>query len=316
MIQIQSHFAVFGIARSGNHAIIDWLYDHLEPDKCFFNNIHQENPVKNRELYYINESKFFNTTNVKKYCLNKYLHQEDALRVYKKLLQKFTLERDWKLEKDLTLPEQCRNLLLSTENFSFSKRSLERMHKAEGAFSSEISRRTAVLIIRHPANLLASRIYLTEKQKANGPRVSNVDIESVLRLWKEYAELYLNKTQLEGYDQTSYITFEEWHTSPLLRKRFLEELNIQTPERRTNLVGLYGDGSSFDDNVQSLQDVTRLPLQSRWLQLLDNDAPEFIQAKKSFISTFRKHPEVLAAAETIWGSETGRSIREKFKSLL
>lgn len=207
----------YGLKRSGNHAIIEWILDQHAGEKCcFLNNIHH-----------------------------------GALDPYTNYVQLITKEIDY--EADI---ERLRNTSKHLLVYSYEDRQHTSNPDADllsSAFQDQFektrsnylgrSRHTFdLMIIRDPFNCFASRIRLCEK---NGPKFAGIQgLEVAARNWKLLARraLELEKSPVSGQIVVNYNT---WVIDSDYRMALSRQLLGEFNDSATRKISRFGGGSSF-----------------------------------------------------------------------
>lgn len=286
-------FSVFGISRSGNHSIINWIFDSLDTDKVFFNDIRLKDSLNKRELYYVNQDKYFNEENKRIRLLNKRNVPLEAAKDIRKKNLELLDQHGWYLENEnISLPDSCKNLIVSYENHDPMVNS-EEFNFAEDSISKNIDHRIAVIIIRNPFNLIASRLMLIHHRRVNeGSLKKPINIEDVLLLWKNYANLFLNNTKIQGYDKTVYIKYDDWFFSDKYQKEISQALDLDKLTNSSEKVAFFGGGSSFDKFSPKNGKASNLKVKDRANQLLSSNDPNLRGVISEYDTLFKNHSEI------------------------
>lgn len=293
-------YTFFGIGRSGNHAVIDWVYKRLSGSKVFFNNVSDLHPLEQREMFYIQEDKFFNEENKLANQIKKYVNEKDAVATHKNRLD-LLVEDGWvKDPGNLVLPEHTDNLVISFEDVDPIKQS-EFVHRAETEITKHSEHKIALVLLRNPFNLIASRALLVHRRSlSDGIKKKPTDLEKIIELWKVYAGLVLENKQIDGYNKTIYIKYEDWFSSEPCRVELLNDLDIGSSNYDLDQkVNIFGGGSSFDGLNRGLK-ANKLNVRDRWKQLLLSNDNGLKLVADECGKLFKQHREVLELSKQIF----------------
>jgi len=203
---------VFGLARSGHHAVINWLIKNLcgvESEMKWKLDL-----LNDRGVIYINEA------NLDLEVTFKYI-KEHIEKIKYLVLSYENVDTDFTILNDRKVYDSpnCIDLPLFTE--------VEKTYR--------------IVVLRDFYNNLASRIEANDKEKVKlrDGTIFQWDInENFVNLWKKHAKSYLSLNN-------RHIKFEDWLNDENIRKKFLFE-NLQLDEMYSNEV--IGTHSSFGDN--------------------------------------------------------------------
>jgi len=288
---------VYGLMRSGNHAIIEWILGLFPGEKtCFLNNVDhgQNDPYSSARKSIIGG---FDSAD-----------PQQCQREAKKVLI-YSYEDRKHLQKTGT------PFLDSVFDPAFES--------SREDFLGPSLRRRDVLILRDPFNCFASRMAMIQDRGANG---GMRQLPEIAQNWKALARRALQLA--DGHAETEMvILFNEWIRSRDYRERIASALGGQYCEANMHRISRFGGGSSFTPNrsyrrwsggrffhylqqwiVPGRQHAEMLT--HRWKNLRDNE---------SFRSLFRD-PEILQLSEALFGEVPGtrkfvRTIISEFKHL-
>jgi len=219
---INTKLKVWGLQRSGNHAIINWIIQSTSGPTCFLNNVES-----GTDPYIGNKG-----IEVKK------INWESS----------FGISELRKAEKNLLIisyedcPLNCVKRTLNDEEFT-------------GASQKELN----VLILRDPYNFMASRCKWMEVG-AFGCKIQITDDASwqrVVNLWKDYAREYLRETKHLGTNFLA-INYNKWFKDAKYRSMLSEQLNMSSDENALKVESDQGGGSSFHSKflrIYTLRDL-------------------------------------------------------------
>lgn len=185
MSQFKNKYEIkfFGLKRSGNHAIINWLMSYFPEPVWFINCITPyTNPFTMKEKWKAVQSAYKQFRNCKIY------YEEPELKTCKKycLLLSYENFNISELKKRTLLPDQIRNKIGKSEIYK------------------------DVLLLRDPFNNLASH------WKWKGERVTLQQKGKLLKIWKIYAKEYLGETNY--LHNRVGILYNKWFTDEQYRK--------------------------------------------------------------------------------------------------
>lgn len=211
---------VYGLMRSGNHAIIEWIQQqYAGKTSCFLNNVkHGDNDPY---LSAVQRS----TTGIDRSL------DTEALRTLNKHLLIYSYEDRASLET------QDRDFISSVFQDAFDANRERYLGRSQHRFN--------VLIIRDPFNCFASRLKMLETRGSLGG-VS--DLALIVSNWKRLAEraVSLSRQPLPG---EIVINYNRW----VLDQHYRQQLSIQLlgnfNDESFDKVSFYGGGSSFTEAV-------------------------------------------------------------------
>jgi hypothetical protein len=207
---------LFGLQRSGNHAVAAWLFQQFEAPVFFFNNVsHFRDPV---------------------------LHWHAA--AVPNTVQLPTSTRAAAFLEEVRLSRKA-VLATSYENLDLRKLAGREVipNRLDAIGQSGAIRR--VVIFREFYNWFASRLRLAEIKGDN----SEIAADKILRqiaLWRVYAQEVLGKTRFLSPEPVAHILFDRWAGNIAYRRTVLEELQIFCRDNAIDHVPQVGGGSSFD----------------------------------------------------------------------
>lgn len=265
----QKEIRIFGIKRSGNHAIINWLFYQIPNKVVFLNNCYPAG--KKLRLYEgigtIN-CKGINYWDFKK----KLIFFESNPFKGQKII---AYSREDKRFNNQKLKECLKEgLIISFENRDIQKMTtmLDNDHDQLVGSSAEIF---SFIIIRDPFNLFAS-IYKKWGQEY---------LIRFIPIWKQYAQMLINPES--DFDS---ILYNQWLTDQNYRRKITEKLQIPFDDSGKDTIANFGGGSSFDGLSNQIQ-AKDLKVLSRW-QIFQDD-PDF--------RSFFQDSEIIELSEQIFG---------------
>lgn len=204
---------VVNLARSGSHALINWVIGLCSGKICFLNSVKPfGSPFENyteKELVNINEDEFYLDKN-----------------------GKFT-------KKDFLIYSYEEYPLDDVFNLEFEKNHDKYVGKSKKRFD--------VMIFRDPFNFFASRIKL-EEYGILSLRIHLVDEKSkklVMKMWKDYAKEFLGYTKYMNQNKIG-ISYNQWFLDKSYKRVLAKKFGLPFKDLKDKYVSKYGPGSSFD----------------------------------------------------------------------
>lgn len=183
-------FEIFGLSRSGHHAMTNWLIKNMCGDECEMN---WKLNIMNNGLFYINEG------NLDEELTLKYIEeQKNNIRVL--IISYENCELDYSIlndKKKYTSPLSINNK--NVQNFSQNYR---------------------IIFIRDFLNNLASRVVSNQKKLASDREGNNINWDltnKFVRQWKESAKQILTNKCL-------HLKYEDWLLSETKRDEFITKI--------------------------------------------------------------------------------------------
>ncbi|HEX2256803.1 MAG TPA: hypothetical protein VHG92_08920 [Afifellaceae bacterium] len=199
---------IVGMARSGNHAIIDWILNQLPGQWCFLNCVepstspfHTARPIGDGDAEFRSTVPGFD------------LAAEQAGRL---------------TPKDAVLFSHEDTFL----KIAFGAEATAIQEAAVGAGR----RRIDVLILRDPYNLFASRRRLSYQL---------VTDRTAVRIWKQHARAFLGERPVLAPEAVR-ISYNAWVSDRAYRRRIAERLGLRFTDAGIDRVARCAGGSSFD----------------------------------------------------------------------
>ncbi len=223
----------FGLRRSGNHAIINWIIKQNNNPFVFLNNIKVDRDI--------NPYKSFSKAQIS--GINPLVYHQNLIK-YRRFI-KFLLnpkceyfygrERAELNRKNLRNYEGKSLLIYSYEHYPLSKIVSEQFEKNRENFLGKSEFKFDVLILRDPYNTFSSLIKKGEKLHS---------LDSVVNIWIENAKEYLG---LSNYLKNKVtINYNNWFKNKDYRQKICEQLGLVFTDAGIEVVPNFGNGSSFD----------------------------------------------------------------------
>lgn len=263
----------FGLQRSGNHAILNWLIGLDQENTLFFNLVRPGKDLLDRPSG---------------------VSLPEGTRAYatrvegKRVLQPEHLE--W-------FERNGGRLLLSYENYAIEKFSADQLNRPVFERFGKAVEEKNFLVVRNPFNMMPSAEKMARRTMvAKGTDekwVLNV-LNRRLALWKNYAFLHLNPVSVTKGEFITFL-FDRWVSEKGYRDAMADRLGYTNHDRFLDFVSDAGKGSSFSGHkLDKKSDVL-----NRWAED-DSLATELIA----------KNPEVIDYTAVIFGEE---SVPEQFR---
>ena len=261
----------FGIPRSGNHAIIEWIMKNIDDSSLvFLNDCDRGDPTEcfSYTNFDLGRGREKHRGNIHRDKNRHYLRLADAI-------------------------EQAKNIAVSYEIFPVDKASTNKLWKDTGMINEDVQ---DIFIIRSPLNLLASCIKRVDNETTHKGRVqanTRNFIENQFSQYLGYLKRYIS-------DHKSCIVYDQWGSDEVYRAEKLKHLGIEATDLDLGSMTSAGGGSSFDRE----QDVATISTSKRWTQSLDNvyfvEAVRGIKADEKLMAAILKiFPEDYAALLTL-----------------
>jgi hypothetical protein len=258
---------ILGLQRSGNHAIINWIFTQCKELKCYLNFVKpHSNPFlsfERRGTVREFQKDFFEKFNIHKEKLGIFSRKESLIYSYED-----------------EFPEE----VFLSETFS----------KNRVRWVGESQEKYNLLILRDPFNLFASRLKREENQISN-LHLLTVDSErkTLIKLWKSHAKIFANETCLPE-EKLILVNYNRWFSEKDYRKELAEKLNLEFNDSTINEVLPIGGGSSFD-GLEKNNSAENMKVLERWTHYKDNEL---------FVEIFKDN-ELLELSQKIFGEIPG-----------
>ncbi|MEL4897319.1 hypothetical protein [Crocosphaera sp. Alani8] len=246
----------FGLRRSGNHAIQNWIirqnnssFVHLNDVKLYSN----KNPYKsfskatisgiNPLVYHKNIIKY------KRYL--RYLNNPK----YEYKYGRNVLE----LDRERLRYYRTKSLIMHTyEHYSLSQVMGDWFENQRDKFLGKSKERFDILLLRDPFNLFASLIH-------RGEELNNTNY--IIEKWLEHAREYYGITNYLKYRIS--INYNQWFINQDYRNKIAKSLNLAFTDAGINSVVNVGKGSSFDGTSYDGK-ASKMPVLYRYKDYLNH----------------------------------------------
>jgi len=238
----ESELRVFGLKRSGNHVIINWIFRNHPGTVCFLNNVQHElhfNP-------YLSFGQAFIKNGLE--VLN--FPPEQATKVWR--------ARSWHRKHPHV---DC--LIHSYEDRDLGELPADPLRGDEhDRCVGRSGRQLNVIVLRDPFNTLASRLR----------RRDRLPLEGTMELWKAHAREFVGDADLLS-DRVS-VSYNRWCVDAAYRREVGDALGL-SGDLGVNDVPLVGGGSSFDATAFDGKGSS-MRTGERWRQFADD--PDYLAA--------------------------------------
>jgi hypothetical protein len=257
----------FGLQRSGNHAVLSWLFQQFEQPVYFFNMVKPfTDPVLNWR-----HAGLPNMVDLPRGLSPQNPRAEEIEAVRRKTLEGIRKERKHALVhsyENLKLADlKTKPLIDNREEWLGQSRCIYR-----------------VLLLRDFYNWIASRIRLKENITGNLPR----QVDSMITSWVSYAKEYIGETTFLGREGVVCISYNRWFGDERYRKELCGELGLIARDLRLQHVPEVGGGSSFD-GVAFAANPGDMQVRARWEYLREDrlrDLTASIRERQSEIECY------------------------------
>jgi len=225
----RKEIAVFGIKRSGNHAVIFWLLHHLGRHTVHLNDVTSESPYDSCTKINVKGLPVWRCKPDIKY-LYRHVSRRQGVVEYSKKDEAV----DWRFLRDFT-PKDC--LVLSFENRLLEDEAYARFVQSHDLQVGCSEKRYRVVILRDAFNLFASL--------RRAPFVTAEDIATCVEVYKQYAELFLSADRQQALNVIC-ANYNEWFVSSDYRIELARQFGVTLDGAPFQDVSSIGGGSSFD----------------------------------------------------------------------
>ena len=225
---------VFGLQRSGNHAIIEWILDqHAGRRTCFLNNVGHGN-----------QDPFTTTRQVALAGFGGNSDVEAVRHAYKDVLI-------YSYEDDLSRMRQGATLTDAIHDETFEEQRIRYVGQSE--------HRINVIVLRDPFNFFASRL------KKLVALTGTKDVEAIKETWKLMATRALRMRRDFAGDEF-WVNYNTWVSDERYRRRLSTRLFGEFSDASLEYVSGHGGGSSFDSDHGR---ISLRVIRRKWRRLLD-----------------------------------------------
>ncbi|MDJ0746120.1 MAG: hypothetical protein QNJ32_22535 [Xenococcaceae cyanobacterium MO_167.B27] len=275
-IRSQKEIRVFGIRRSGNHAVISWIIDNYPGKVVFINNINFQDtidfPIQPFNIGW--KRPFVDHMVIKglQYwrCKKNLKPKRKLISLIKYILaipERFTLySRDKFIDIEYARLVKKDLLMYSFEDISSNDSRLIEFYKNQPQYIGNSYQKINLLVLRDPWNLFASML------KTNMFERNEQDKIRYINLFKEYAKEFIKSSKNET-SEVVCANYNKWVFEPDYKVELGQKLGFSASEEPYEKLSNRGGGSSFDGrNYQS--NASSMKVLERW-KVFQND--EFYQ---------------------------------------
>ena len=280
----QNEFRVFGLQRSGNHAITYWMCAQCQGKLVYLNDV---KPGKN--VFLAHNGIVKNGGGLGKYCNFKV---EPSITI-----GDFTFNIDEEKKGNLTEKDF---LILSFEDTYPEKVLSEDMEKSRRNHIGECLNKYDILILRDAFNFFASRCAkwnkLTRKK----------DKQELIELWKIYAKEYLGETGCLINNKV-VVSYNSWFLDKEYRRMLANKLNLPFSYEELNPVVNKGGGSSFD-GLKFKENPEKMKVTERWKNFVDDDFYRDIFQDKELVELSNRIFGKIPGTEVLYHHNKGTEV--------
>ncbi len=237
--------AVFGLKRSGNHAIIHWLLHHMGQRTVHLNDVTSESPYDSCTEINTSGLPLFRSKLRIRDLYRKLVRNHDVIEY-----SKHDEAVDWNAIRAFS-PKDC--LVLSYENSLLENNAYAEYIEQHDMHVGRSEQRYRVVVLRDAFNLFASQRgawFMTTK-----------DTERCVEIYKQYAEIFLDSAKQEEYNVIC-VNYNQWFLSPNYRihlaRRFGVNINGEPFQKVPTIAGgSTFDGTSKDGSAQEMRVLER-----------------------------------------------------------
>lgn len=256
---------IFGIKRSGNHAITLWLASLFNKPVYFFNackidpyrtplpftelddNI-KHIMYQNEDMYRLDEEQIKPLRELEKECII-YRYEDTQLKEFNDFINKY-IDFNYVIGSS----KYKYNIIILRDFYNFA--------------ASTIYKRRGELLSYHvnKCNELNKEKWVKDASMIWTRGYYRLYIKS--RLWKDYAKEYIGQTNI--LKNKLVISFNEWFSSEEYRRNIADKIGVKYCDITINNVAQFGQGSSFSGTSYNGK-ATELDVLNRWKLFKDNN---------------------------------------------
>ena len=249
---------IVGLRRTGNHAIFEWMKAQASGTIRHLNNLEAGiNPYRYKYDY----------------LRDNYPQYQRSVARFKPLAKGQFQHRDW--------------LFYSYEDHDLQKIAAPHLEQKHDLFVGKSGKRTDLLILRDPFNLLASRLK-SDMLPVKNPKRTAVD------LWLEYAQEFLGETQYLTHNKVC-VNYNLWFQNRDYRAQIAQQLDLPFTDAGLETVSGAGGGSSFEGKAFEGK-AQAMAVLERWQKYADD---------ATYQAFFKDHAALLTYSEKIFGQIPG-----------
>jgi hypothetical protein len=256
-----------GMQRSGNHAVLNWIFSQAPEVRCFLNFI----PVDANPFIYFQSKGTY-----------KEFDQGDFLRKFNLRLERLGFHSAKSL------------FMYSYEDDPLDAVFSEQFERNHDRWVWKSEKRFDVLLLRDPFNLFSSRMKKESDFRENRYSLKTPEGREILvRLWKQYAREFLGETEHLSHNKV-VISYNRWFSDREYRRELADHLGLEFSDATLQEVIPVGGGSSFDRSRMN-QTASEMKVLERWQHYRDD----------SDFQTIFRDPEIIRLSDAVFGEIPG-----------
>jgi hypothetical protein len=228
----------FGIQRSGNHAVLNWLLGLFSDKHVFFNNVQPNKDLRNSSVG---------------------VSVPPGVKAYKTRGPKGLIENE---EFINYVRVEGGIVLCSYENFNLQNFQLGYSESPQIEIFGSPKKSHNILLLRNPFSMIQSTANVLRKWQGDKPEswfIEQLDIR--LKLWNIYASVFLENNSF------TKIYFDKWLCEKEYRNEIAAKFDFENSDKNIDFISDAGQGSSFSG--RKLDD--RKDVLNRWGQSEDHN---------------------------------------------
>lgn len=257
-------YCVYGLRRSGNHAVISWVLDNTPGrPQVHLNDVHVLGPSPYHAFVHMQIRGIDRyTCNRKRFRLNRHVLTRIAgplLPVRRRMhIDTGILAKSGVLDVEAIRKVRKRVLVVSYEDIDLENPRLHKFLSAPDEYVGPSKRLTQFIILRDPYNVFASllqRGYMTP-----------TSLGFYSRIWKQHARYFQAGQDATGRPLVP-VNYNSWASDRNYRIDTAAKLGFETDGSPYMRVPRFGGGSSFEGKVDSAE---KLSTSDRWAAFVDD----------------------------------------------
>jgi hypothetical protein len=235
-----------GLQRSGNHAVLSWLFQQFGDPVYFFNNVkHFGNP-----LVEFQPADLPNTIRIRRGASPALRRRLDDIGTKRK-----------------------KALVYSYENLPIVRLRVNALVPNHDEILGRSVSMRRLLVVREFYNWIASRTRYFESTRGQMPPARVID--RFVSLWIMYAREFLGETRHAENGDSLVISYNRWVEDERYRRDILERLGIAVKDNSNRYVPAAGGGSSFDGTAYCGR-PEEMQVNERWPHLLEEKCRDIV----------------------------------------
>lgn len=247
---------VFGIRRTGNHAVLSWIMDAQPGVVVHLNNVrvHEIDPYLTAGQIIVKGLPYYRCRPALWDAVKKAI---------KRPSQFIFARRDPRLNLDYIKTYPRKNCLIySYENCSLAEPLFNQFPAIAESYIGASERKLDIVILRDPCNLFASLLASKMMTEHNQPEL--------VELFKQYARGFLGRAQLLDRERpVLFVNYNQWLLSSEYKKEIATKVGFEDRGETYNFVSPIGGGSSFN-KTQLSGKAQEMKVLERWRSYQDD----------------------------------------------